>query len=195
VRRRSFRHQARFCTTLTNGLVEAASRTPYFCSAGVQLSDISVALTRPGDVSAPGGCGQSTLEWRARSGNRDGLIQAIEQAERDGRRAAAALAPTIENLAMLRRQLEMGCSVESILEFMVVTGGAEKRRAADEAIHGYEHAVTELRALMMHALAAESGVRVGEIAQQSRGVASEAGQSSELDRSVRAALEGQNVQR
>jgi hypothetical protein len=123
------------------------------------------------------------------------LIQAIEQAERDGRRAAAALAPTIENLAMLRRQLEMGCSVESILEFMVVTGGAEKRRAADEAIHGYEHAVTELRALMMHALAAESGVRVGEIAQQSRGVASEAGQSSELDRSVRAALEGQNVQR
>jgi hypothetical protein len=123
------------------------------------------------------------------------LIQAIEQAERDGRRAAAALAPTIENLAMLRRQLEMGCSVESILEFMVVTGGAEKRRAADEAIHGYERAITELRALMMRALAAESGVRVGEVAQKSRGLASEKGQPSEVDQSVRAALEGQNGKR
>ena len=69
---------------------------------------------------------------------------------------------------MLRRQLEMGCSVESILEFMVVTGGAEKRRAADEAIHCYQRAVTELRALMMQALVAESGVRVGEVAPEDR---------------------------
>jgi hypothetical protein len=123
------------------------------------------------------------------------LIQAIAQAERDGRRAAAALAPTIENLAMLRRQVEMGCSVESILEFMVVTGGAEKRRAADEAIRCHARAVTELRALMLRALAAESGVRVGEGAQQSRGLASEMVQPSEVDQSVVAALEGQNGQR
>jgi hypothetical protein len=123
------------------------------------------------------------------------LIRAIEQAEQDGRHAAAALAPTIENLSMLRRQLEMGCSVESILEFMVVTGGAEKRRAADEAIHCYERAVTELRALMMQALAAESGVRVGEAAQKC-GVPSErAAALSEVDHSVRTTLEGQNEER
>jgi hypothetical protein len=89
----------------------------------------------------------------------------------------------------------MGCSVESILEFMVVTGGAEKRRTADEAIHCYERAVTELRALMMQALAGESGVRVGEVAQE-KGVPSEkAAPLSEVDQSVRAALEGQNDER
>ena len=111
----------------------------------MQLSNVSVAPTRPGDGSASAESGQSAPEWSARSASRDGLLQAIEHAEQYGRRAAVALAPTIENLAMLGRQLEMGCSVESILEFMVVTGGAEKRRAADEAIHCYQHAVIELR--------------------------------------------------
>lgn len=124
-----------------------------------------MALTQPRDVSTSGASARSTPEWRARSGNRDELRQAIEQAEQDGLSAAAALAPTIENLAMLRRQLEMGCSVESILQFMVVTGGAEKRRAADEAIHRYERAVTALRALMMQVLAAESGARLGGVGQ------------------------------
>jgi hypothetical protein len=94
------------------------------------------------------------------------VVHAIERAEQHGRNAAAALAPTIKNLAMLRRQLEMGCSVESILEFMSVTGGAEKRRAADEAIHRSAHAVVELRALMMQALVAESGSRLSEVAQK-----------------------------
>ena len=78
---------------------------------------------------------------------------------------------------------------------MVVTGGAEKRRAADEAIGCYERAVTELRALMLRTLAAESGVRVGDVAQKNRGTASEKAEPSEVDQSVRAALEGQNGQR
>jgi hypothetical protein len=90
---------------------------------------------------------------------------------------------------MLRRQLEMGCSVDSILEFMVVTGGAEKRRAADEAIHCYERAVTELRALMMEALAAESGVGLAEVTQKTDDPSDRVEQHFEMDL-VSAAREG-----
>lgn len=166
------------------GRVEAARSTPYFCSSKVQLPDVSVAPTLPCDSSASADRGQSTLEWRARCGNRDGLIEAIEHAEEHGQRAAASLAPTIENLAMLRRQLEMGCSVESILEFMAVTGGGEKRRAADEAIHCYQHAVTELRALLMQALFAESGSRADEVGPLTGDRSAAATRLSEVDHFV-----------
>ena len=129
----------RFCTTLPPVWSGPQAVPPISVLRECNYRNISVAA-EPAMVIrlTSGNSGQSTLEWRARSASRDGLVQAIEQAEQYGRRAAAALAPTIENLAMLRRQLEMGCSVESILEFMVVTGGAEKRRAADEAIHCYD---------------------------------------------------------
>jgi hypothetical protein len=123
------------------------------------------------------------------------LLRAIAHAEQHGRRAAAALAPTIENLAMLGRQLEMGCSVESILEFMAVTGGTEKRRAADEAIRNYHDAVTELRGLLMQALVAESGSRSGDVAREASGLPGAVAHLSETDESIRRRPEVWNEER
>jgi hypothetical protein len=123
-------------------------------------------LTRPRTTQTSGDPGQLTLGGKAQPGGHDELLEAVEHAEEKGRRAAAALAPTLENLAMLRQQREMGCSVESILECMIVTGGSEKRRAAEDAFHAYQHAVMELRALMIQSLVDESGSRLTDVAQK-----------------------------
>jgi hypothetical protein len=123
-------------------------------------------LSRPRAAQTSGDPEQFTRGGRTQSGGQDDILQAVEQAEEKGRSAAAALAPTIENLAMLRQRREMGCSVESILEFMIVTGGSEKRRAAEDAFHSYQHAVMELRALMIQSLVDESGSRLTEVAQK-----------------------------
>jgi hypothetical protein len=104
--------------------------------------------------ASPGGR-QSRSDW---------LWRALQQAEEGGQRAAIALARSIEDLTEVRRQRESGSSVDSIFEVMVAPGGPETRRAAEEAFHQYQHAVMELRALLIRSCVDDSGSSLSEVA-------------------------------
>lgn len=80
------------------------------------------------------------------------------------KRAAGALARSIENLTELRRERQCNSSVESILELAVGTGGPGTRHATEEAFHRYQHAVMELRALIIRSLVDESGSTLSQVA-------------------------------
>jgi hypothetical protein len=98
------------------------------------------------------------------SGSADWLRHAIQQAEEGGQRAAIALARSIEDLTEVRLQRESGSSVDSIFEAMFAAGGPETRRAAEEAFHQYQHAVMELRALLIRSRIDDSGSTLSEVA-------------------------------
>jgi hypothetical protein len=94
----------------------------------------------------------------------DWLRHAIQQAEEGGQRAAIALARSIDDLTEVRRQRESGSSVDSIFDIMVSTGSPETRRAAEDAFHQYQHAVMELRALLIRSRVDDSGSTLSEVA-------------------------------
>jgi hypothetical protein len=108
-----------------------------------------------GRPASPGGRASRSADW---------LRYAIQQAEEGGLRAAIALAQSIEDLAEVRRQRESGSPVDSIFEVMFAAGGPETRRAAEEAFHQYQHAVMELRALLIRSRIDDSGSTLSEVA-------------------------------
>jgi len=96
----------------------------------------------------------------------DWLVDALEQAEASGRRAAVALGRSIDWLAELRRERQRTPSLEAILELRSARDGRATRRAAEDAFHEYQRAVMEVRALLIRALVDEGGSTLTEIARE-----------------------------
>ncbi len=96
--------------------------------------------------------------------NGDPFLIALDDVERAGRAACAAIDIASKEVASLGTARAQGTPLEEIVQDGVARGIRARRIAAADAFHEYERSVARVRAFVVRALVDESGLKQTDVA-------------------------------